>query len=125
MSEYSWNENVVNNYKQLLKDLTQNSNQSTDNFDNIKICDFHNATPLPQQGNGHDCGVFICMYMHELLLSKSIHLQQKNVPFFREYMCSCMLLGRINVKSHEKFIHDITNVDDAESDDNSVESVES
>ena len=39
-------------------------------------------------------------------------------------MCSCMLLGGINVKSKEKFIPDTTNVDDAESDDNSVQSVD-
>ena len=64
------------------------------------------------------------MYMHGLILSKSICLQQKDTFFFRQYMCSCMLLGRINVKSNDKFIHDTTNVDDAGSDDNSAESVE-
>ena len=59
----------------------------------MKNCEFGKEKPLPQQGNGDDCGVFICMYMHELILSKSVRLQQNDAFFFRQYMCSSIFLG--------------------------------
>ena len=45
LNSHAWNKIVIGNCKKLLKELTQSSNQSTDNLDNVKNCNYHKEYP--------------------------------------------------------------------------------
>ena len=47
LNAHVWNEEVIENCKKLLMDLTQSINQRTDKFDNMKNCEFGKEKPLP------------------------------------------------------------------------------
>ena len=40
---------------------------------------------IPVQGNGYDCGVFVCLYAR-CLVSKGLMIKQYNIPDFRKHM---------------------------------------
>ena len=42
-------------------------------------------TEIPQQSNGFDCGVFVCLFAR-CLISKGVMVNQSDIPDFRTYM---------------------------------------
>ncbi|KAJ1451933.1 hypothetical protein M885DRAFT_335775, partial [Pelagophyceae sp. CCMP2097] len=49
------------------------------------------AATTPQQGNGSDCGVFVCLAIHYILVGARQSYQQTDVPLFRRRMLSDMI----------------------------------
>ena len=46
---------------------------------------------VPQQNNGHDCGVFVCMYAHLLSLNFELNFDQTHSDQFRHRIAISIL----------------------------------
>lgn len=54
-----------------------------------------NASPIPQQFNGSDCGVFACMFAEHLARDAPFSFSQDNMPYFRKKMIIEILEGKL------------------------------
>lgn len=54
--------------------------------------DDHIRCPCPQQDNGHDCGVFMCMFMEYLALGRPLDFGQEEAnPGYRKYIAEAII----------------------------------
>ena len=60
---------------------------------NVKLSNKHE---IPQQKNGYDCGVFICMLMYEIVRGLPLVLTQDNTTTFRLHIGQSLCNGYIN-----------------------------
>ena len=51
---------------------------------------------VPQQSNGYDCGVFVCMYCDYMSDDLQPKFGQEKMPQFREKICASILRGSLN-----------------------------
>ena len=49
----------------------------------------------PQQENGFDCGMFVCMYADYMLNNLPELFSQNDMPMLREKICYCILTGKM------------------------------
>jgi sentrin-specific protease 1 len=49
----------------------------------------------PKQGNGFDCGMFVCMYADYMLNNLPERFSQNDMPMLREKICYCILTGKL------------------------------
>lgn len=49
----------------------------------------------PQQKNGFDCGMFVCMYADYMLQDLPEQFSQKDMPMLRKKVCCCVLEGKL------------------------------
>jgi len=47
----------------------------------------------PQQQNGFDCGMFVCMYADYMLQDLPELFSQQDMPMLRRKICYCVLIG--------------------------------
>jgi sentrin-specific protease 1 len=47
----------------------------------------------PQQQNGYDCGMFVCMYADYMLQDLPEQFSQQDMPMLRRKICYCVLTG--------------------------------
>ena len=64
---------------------------------NIRI---RNDAPL--QGNGVDCGVFVCHYAERLAREAPLNFKQEDLKEAREMMTKELLEGRIEPQGHRR-----------------------
>lgn len=50
---------------------------------------------IPRQMNGHDCGVFVCVYAEMLSRRAEFNFSQENMPAFRQKIAHELLTGRL------------------------------
>ena len=50
---------------------------------------------IPRQDNGHDCGVFACMFAEYLSEDLPLEFSQSNIPHFRRRLGHLLLEGKI------------------------------
>jgi Ulp1 family protease len=50
-----------------------------------------NLASVPQQKNGIDCGVFVCMYAEYLLFDLPLNFSRTDIFFFRSRICANIL----------------------------------
>jgi len=43
----------------------------------------HKISNCPKQSNGHDCGVFVCLFLFHIIQNKKLHFSQNNCDKFR------------------------------------------
>lgn len=55
----------------------------------------------PVQGNGFDCGVFVCMYVRCLVFGRKLDFSQADIPSIRQWMAYEMLTKTIIPRSFE------------------------
>ena len=46
---------------------------------------------VPQQQNGHDCGVFVCMFAHLLSFNLDLNIDQHHIDQFRDRIAISIL----------------------------------
>ena len=64
---------------------------------NIRIRD-----DAPLQGNGVDCGVFVCQYAERLAREVPLNFKQEDLKEAREMMAKELLEGRIKPQGHRR-----------------------
>lgn len=58
---------------------------------------FETPPMTPRQKNGYDCGAFVCMYLHFLLLGLPLVFVEEDIDQFRMLMAASILKNRMVV----------------------------
>ncbi|KAL0476819.1 ulp-1 [Acrasis kona] len=56
----------------------------------------YGPSEIPQQDNGHDCGVFLCMFAKHVCQDKNMNFKQEDMPEIRHKLLSCILNKNCN-----------------------------
>lgn len=61
----------------------------------------HTHFPCPQQSNGYDCGVFMCMFMEFLSLGRPLDFGQEEVDAgYRKYIAEAIIRKALPLQMH-------------------------
>ena len=78
-----------NVYLQALARFMEDRSEEANNTSRWTLCG--NTETTPQQGNGYDCGVFVCRFAQCLLADTDIDFSQEDITEYRQGMRECLL----------------------------------